>query len=270
MGTRQQVKQPGFCDYGNSPILGATTARQCRHVQKNVLSVSAAQQLNEADHTIEAAFELCLVFGAYQFAHRSTASAVWRLISQPLGGATPSNIEGDWASMTVTLVQKYNPEWPTWFASIRQVLEASLGDVYLRIEHVGSTSVPGMTAKPIIDIDVVIANGRFEEIKRELAQLGYIHEGDLCITGREAFDLRNDNLKSKLPPHHLYVCVEDSLELKRHIAFRDYLRGNQRYAEQLSQMKWSLAAEHENDKQAYMEGKSVLVREIIELALKSF
>ena len=169
--------------------------------------------------------------------------------------------------MPVTLVQKYNPEWPSWFARIREVLEASLKGTCLTIEHVGSTSIPGMIAKPIIDIDIVIATGRFEDIRQKLAQLGYIHEGDLGITGREAFDLRDDELRSKLPPHHLYVCAEDSDELRRHLAFRDFLRGSPQYTQQLSQLKWDLAEEFDNDKEAYMEGKSDLVRQITALAL---
>lgn len=171
--------------------------------------------------------------------------------------------------MTVTLVQKYNPEWPSWFARIRKALEASLEGTYQAIEHVGSTSISGMVAKPIIDIDIVIASGGFEDIREKLAQLGYIHEGDLGITGREAFDLRDDELRSKLPPHHLYVCAEDSEELRRHLAFRDFLRGSPQYAQQLSQLKWNLAERFGNDKEAYMEGKSALVRQITELALRS-
>jgi len=169
--------------------------------------------------------------------------------------------------MTVTLVQKYNPAWPSWFARIHEVLEASLKGTYLTIEHVGSTSIPGMIAKSIIDIDIVIASGRFEGIREKLAQLGYIHKGDLGITGREAFDLRDDELGAKLPVHHLYVCAEDSEELRRHLAFRDFLRGGPQYVQQLSQLKWDLAEGFDNDKEAYMEGKSALVRQITELAL---
>jgi len=170
--------------------------------------------------------------------------------------------------MGVTLVTKYNPRWPDWFIKIRRVLEASLGESYLTIEHVGSTAVPDMIAKPIIDITIVINGSRFGEIKERLAQLGYVHEGDKGIPGREAFDLRDAELRSMLPAHHLYVCAEDSHELKRHLAFRDFLRANRSYAGELSRLKWSLAEEHENDRQAYMDGKAALVQEITEMALR--
>ena len=170
--------------------------------------------------------------------------------------------------MVVTLVQKYDPEWPTWFARLRSILAANLGDSYLAMEHVCSTSVPGMVAKPIIDIDVVIADGRFDEVKARLATLGYVHEGDKGIPGREAFDLRDEALLSALPAHHLYVCPQGGAELQRHLAFRDFLRRSPHYVEWLSNLKWSLAETHHNDRQAYMDGKAALVQQITELALQ--
>ena len=71
-----------------------------------------------------------------------------------------------------------------------------------------------------------------------------------------------------MPPHHLYVCPKHSVELKREIAFRDFLRQSKEYAERLSELKWSLAEEFNNDREAYMEGKAALCREITERALE--
>jgi GrpB-like predicted nucleotidyltransferase (UPF0157 family)/SAM-dependent methyltransferase len=169
--------------------------------------------------------------------------------------------------MKVTLVEKYNPEWPSWFATIREAVEPALGDSCLAIEHVGSTSVPGLTAKPIIDIDIVITEGDLHIVKEKLAEIGYVHEGDLGIHGREAFDLVAEDLRARLPAHHLYVCAQNGFELRKHIAFRDFLRRNPEQAERLSQLKWSLVGKHANDKQAYIDGKSALVQEITALAL---
>jgi len=168
--------------------------------------------------------------------------------------------------MVVTLVQPYNSAWPQWFDDIRRVLEAGLDDAYLRIEHVGSTSIPGMIAKPIIDIDIVIAPGTLAATKERLERLGYVHEGDQGIPTREAFDLADEALKSRLPKHHLYVCAEDSPELARHIAFREFLKRHPEYRDQLGQLKWALAEQFDNDKYPYMDGKAALVREIIALA----
>ena len=168
--------------------------------------------------------------------------------------------------MTVTLVQPYNLAWPTWFDEIRRMLAEGLGDACLRIEHVGSTSIPGMIAKPIIDIDVVIAPGTFAATKERLERLGYIHEGEKGIPTREAFDLVNEELGTRLPKHHLYVCAEDSPELARHLAFREFLKRHAEYREKLGQLKWALAEQYDNDKYPYMDGKAELVLEIIALA----
>jgi len=170
--------------------------------------------------------------------------------------------------MAVTLVEKYNPEWPGWFEEIKTFLGKKVSQACIRIEHVGSTSIPGMTAKPIIDLILVIKPQGFEEVKAHLSERGYYHEGDKGIQGREAFDLIDIPIKSSLPHHHLYVCFEHSAELKKEIAFRDYLKQNEEYAKSLSELKWSLADAFDNDKKAYMEGKTALCREITERALK--
>ena len=170
--------------------------------------------------------------------------------------------------MAVTLVEKYSPEWPVWFEKIKAFLGEKVSEACIRIEHVGSTSVPGMIAKPIIDLILVIEPQDFEEIKRLLAERGYYHEGDKGIEDREAFDLEDNSIKSKIPRHHLYVCPKHSAELKKQTAFRNFLRQNKVYAERLSRLKWSLAEKYNNDRQAYMDGKAALCREITEKALE--
>ena len=172
--------------------------------------------------------------------------------------------------MSVTLVTKYNPLWPVWFEEMRTMLDADLGDSHLSIEHVGSTSIPGMTAKPIIDIDIVIDIRKFDEVREKLEKQGYVYEGDLGIVGREAFKLREVTLETELPAHHLYVCHLKSFELRKHLVFRNFLREHPEYLEQLSQLKWTLAEKYDNDRQAYIEGKSDLVQIITSLALQTF
>jgi GrpB-like predicted nucleotidyltransferase (UPF0157 family) len=168
--------------------------------------------------------------------------------------------------MAVTLVQKYNTEWPKWFEEIKVFLGEKVSQACIRIEHVGSTAIPEMTAKPIIDIILVIEPQRFGEIKSLLAERGYYHEGDKGIRGREAFDLKDVSLRDAIPSHHLYVCPEHNAELKKEIAFRDFLKRNRQYAERLSELKWSLAEKLDNDREAYMEGKAALCQEITKRA----
>ena len=169
--------------------------------------------------------------------------------------------------MTVTLVGKYNPEWPHWFAEIKGYLGEKVTGACIRIEHVGSTSIPGMTAKPIIDLILVIKQGKLEKMIDLLAERGYYHNGNQGIEEREVFKLEDGELKDSLPRHHLYVCPEHALELRNHIAFRDFLKQNKEYAEKLSALKWSLAEKFDNDANAYMDGKDALVKEITAKAL---
>jgi GrpB-like predicted nucleotidyltransferase (UPF0157 family) len=170
--------------------------------------------------------------------------------------------------MAVTLVESYNPEWTEWFREIKTFLGEKIADRCIRIEHVGSTSVPGMTAKPIIDLILVIEPQRFTEIKGLLAERGYYHNGDQGIKDREVFKLENEEVKNSLPLHHLYVCPGDSEELKRETAFREFLKRSPEYIKRLSRLKWSLAEEFDNDRDAYMAGKADLCREITDKALK--
>ena len=172
--------------------------------------------------------------------------------------------------MTVTLVEKYNPEWPRWFEEIRAFLGKKVAQTCIRIEHVGSTSIPGMTAKPIIDVIIVIEPERWGDIKALLEEKGYHYRGDQGIPEREVFRLNEDLVNSPPPFHHLYVCPEHSPELKKETAFREYLKKNKTDAERLSALKWSLAEKFNNDKYPYMDGKDAMCQEITREALAYF
>jgi len=164
--------------------------------------------------------------------------------------------------MTVTLVERYNPEWTKWFEEIKAFLGEKISKACLRIEHVGSTSIPGMTAKSIIDLILVIEPQYFEETKRLLTERGYHHAGDQGIREREVFKLDDVTLQYSVPRHHLYVCPKDSAELKKEVAFREFLKQNEVYVKRLSALKWSLAETFNNDREAYMDGKAALYQEI--------
>ncbi len=164
-------------------------------------------------------------------------------------------------------VEEYNPEWEVWFDRLCSKFREELGQKVIRIEHVGSTAIPRMVAKPIIDLDIVIQMSDFNEIRSKLESLGYVHQGDLGIPEREAFALRDLELKNQLPPHHIYVCDLHSVELYRHIAFRDYLREHPEDARRYSEIKVNLVKEYSDDRELYIEGKDPLVREILERAL---
>jgi GrpB-like predicted nucleotidyltransferase (UPF0157 family) len=167
--------------------------------------------------------------------------------------------------MAVTLVEKYNPEWPGWFEETKAFLGEKIAKACIRIEHVGSTSIPGMTAKPIIDIIIVIEPERWGEMKSLLEERGYYYRGDQGIKDREVFRLSDE---TSLPIHHLYVCPKDNQELKQETAFRDYLKTHKKDRERLGAFKWELAEKFNNDREKYMDGKAGLCREITEKAIK--
>ena len=119
------------------------------------------------------------------------------------------------------MVVPYDVAWKSAFEEIKTEIEDAIADLIVGIEHVGSTSVEGMSAKPCIDIDVIIKDYTvFDAVVSKLASIGYIHEGDLGIKDREAFKYSD---KPHLMTHHLYVCPQNSEELRRHITFRDFL-----------------------------------------------
>ena len=158
------------------------------------------------------------------------------------------------------VVVPYDEAWKNAFEKIKNEMEAEIGDLIIGIEHVGSTSVEGMSAKPCIDIDVIIKDySVFDELVRKLAAIGYIHEGDLGIKDREAFKYTD---KSHLMTHHLYVCPRDSEELHRHIVFRDFLCKNSEAVEKYSQVKETAAKLFPDSIDQYIEYKSPCIEEL--------
>ena len=158
------------------------------------------------------------------------------------------------------IVLPYDEGWKQDFLKIKQELQDALGQLAIDIEHVGSTSVEGLSAKPIIDIDVVIEdNTVLKDAVAALERAGYEHEGNLGIPGREAFRYEG---KEHLRTHHLYVCPKDSPELKRHIAFRDHLRSHPEAVKEYSRIKEEGAKLYPYDIDSYIEYKSPLINRI--------
>ena len=158
------------------------------------------------------------------------------------------------------IVLPYDAAWESAFEAIKAEIQTALGDLMLGIEHVGSTSVKGMSAKPCIDIDVVIRDySVFDAVVQKLDAIGYIHEGDLGIKDREAFKYAN---KPHLMTHHLYVCPRDSEELHRHIAFRDFLRKNPEAVKKYSRVKETAAKLFPDSIDQYIEYKSPCIEEL--------
>lgn len=165
------------------------------------------------------------------------------------------------------LIEKYTPDWVNQFNKIKSQLEAALNGLECSIEHVGSTSVPDLDSKPIIDIDIVYqAQPDFEKIQQGLEKIGYYHHGNQGLEGREVFkrsgQLRNEVLDLIL--HHLYVCPMHSKALERHLLSRNHLRKNEAARIKYQQMKYELAEQANQDRKKYQALKELLVNDFID------
>ena len=161
------------------------------------------------------------------------------------------------------VVLPYDRTWKFAFEEIKREIEGAIGDLIIGVEHVGSTSVEGLSAKPIIDIDVVIKDySTFDAVISKLEAIGYIHEGNLGIKDREAFKYSD---KPHLQQHHLYVCPQQSEELYRHITFRDFLVNNSEAVKKYSAVKEKAAQLFPDNIEKYIEYKSPCIEELYKL-----
>ncbi len=162
------------------------------------------------------------------------------------------------------VIHDYDPEWPRRFAELRDALIVALDGLSVTVEHVGSTAIPGLAAKPVIDVDVVVESSRhLADVIDRLRGLGYEHLGELGVPGREAFRTpAPESLEgqSRLrAAHHLYVVRGDGREPARHRAFRDALRANPAPAEEYAALKRRLACELGHDRAAHTEAKAAFI-----------
>jgi len=163
------------------------------------------------------------------------------------------------------IIEDYDPRWPQLFEMLRSRIASVLDELAISIEHVGSTAVPGLAAKPIIDIDVLLRSSTdLPVVIGRLAELGYEHKGDLGVSGREAFQANAAAVQ-----HHLYVCSSGSPEYHRHIAFRNYLRAHAADANAYALLKRQLASKFGSDREGYNKAKSEFVQRILQRTLEA-
>jgi GrpB-like predicted nucleotidyltransferase (UPF0157 family)/RimJ/RimL family protein N-acetyltransferase len=162
--------------------------------------------------------------------------------------------------MSVT-VENYNPQWPSIFTTIRSQLSTHLASVsFLAIEHVGSTSVPGLAAKPIIDIDIIVTRSEVQRTIDALVAAGFTYLGELGIEDRHA--LRDPD---QSPPRNIYICVDGSFQTRNHLAVRDTLRSNAALRDEYGKVKRELAARGTNIVD-YVEAKGEIIQKILQEA----
>ena len=155
----------------------------------------------------------------------------------------------------------YNPEWKDEFDKLKSFFTESIGEYIIGVEHIGSTSIEGLIAKPIIDLDIVIDSyDVFPEIVSKLGELGFVHRGDLGIKDREAFKRKADD---EFMNYHMYVCPKDSKAHLEHIKFRDYLRTNSNVTEAYALLKKKAIEDCEGNRETYTNLKSDFVNGVL-------
>ena len=164
-------------------------------------------------------------------------------------------------------VSDYNAEWPIKFYRESQAISAILTDNCIEIYHIGSTSVNGLSAKPIIDIMAVVKNlGAVDYTRDKFSALGYEWLGEFGMAGRRYLRKGGDNRTHQI---HIFAA-DDWHNIHRHLAFRDYLRAHGDVCRRYEALKRSLAAKFAYDIEGYCEGKDAFVKHIEELAVDEF
>ena len=167
--------------------------------------------------------------------------------------------------MRQIIVVPHDPAWASAFDAARDELHRAVGPALLEVHHIGSTAIPGIHAKPVIDmLAMVVDLAELDAQTLEVKRLGYEAKGEFGIGGRRYF--RRDNAAG-VRTHQVHAFAQGSSHLQRHLAFRDYMRAHPAAAEQYSQLKQKLAAAHPHDMEAYMHGKHGLIGEYQEKAL---
>jgi GrpB-like predicted nucleotidyltransferase (UPF0157 family) len=156
-------------------------------------------------------------------------------------------------------VRAYDAAWPRTFERIYSYVWPAVQHAAIALEHVGSTSVPGLAAKPLVDACIVVASPRdIPHVVKALTRIGYVHRGDLGVPEREAFDH-----PPSLPKHHLYASHRGSLSLKNHLGLRDYLRSHPAAVQEYGNLKQALAKRFPEDIDSYIAGKTEFILGIL-------
>jgi len=168
---------------------------------------------------------------------------------------------GDSVKVVVT---NSNPQWPEMFETEANKLREVFGDELTVVHHIGSTSVPGLKAKPIIDIMPLVRNIEVvDKFNKQMIALEYEPMGEFGIPGRRYFRKGGD-----VQTYHIHVFQLSSRDAERHLAFRDFLREHKDYALKYGELKATLARSFPNDIEAYMDGKNDFIKDLEQKALE--
>lgn len=159
-------------------------------------------------------------------------------------------------------IEKYNPNWKNMFNEEKEILTKLFGDVAIKIEHVGSTSVENLSAKPIIDILVAVRSlDDFEKVRKCFEKEPYsIKDDSVC----DEILIRKGNEDNRT--HFIHVMEINSKRCQDTLIFRDYLRSHVKALEDYENLKKTLAKKYANDRKMYTSSKDEFIKNIIKLA----
>ncbi len=167
---------------------------------------------------------------------------------------------------TPIIIEKYNPEWPEFFIKEKEKIEDLLGKLVVKIEHIGSTSIPGMGGIPIIDIMLgVLEQADAADCVLLLKKIGYSQDPKSDIDFPERKTLNKDIKGIKI---HLYIVDINSDYWVRHILFREFLRANPDAAREYNLLKLELIKKYRYDREAYSQGKAKFIKKVEDKAKK--
>lgn len=160
-------------------------------------------------------------------------------------------------------VVAHHPKWAEHFRQEKEILFQIMGPKLLDVRHIGSTSIPAMPAKPIVDILAAVKTlSDVEPFREDLIRVGYQDKGNGDVPGRRYFVKGGEGNRT----HHLNFCEMNSWFWTSHLAFRDYLERHPDAAKQYAALKRALAVKFPDDRPAYTTGKEEFVRSILKLA----
>lgn len=169
----------------------------------------------------------------------------------------------------LNFLEPHQAKWKTEFELLKEILHEDLNKYEVDIQHVGSTAIPQLFAKPILDIDIILFNKAWiEDISAILKRIGYHSRGDQGIPGRFAFRQETDRTpitiqNRKWQEHHLYVCFSDSLALKNHLLFRDALLKDPKLVQEYSHLKIALTHEIGMTREIYTRKKTDFILSVL-------
>ena len=178
-----------------------------------------------------------------------------------MGRMVPPDPEHLWRAPEPIVLLAHDPAWLVAAEAEARRIAAACGSALLRVEHIGSTSVPGLIAKPVLDLMPVLRS--FEDgyaCVEPMRALGYWYAGDFGIPGRHLF------IKGSPRTHHAHMLLENSKEARRHLAVRDTLRLRPDLASRYAELKQHLASEFGSNREGYAQAKSEFMRELFRAA----